>query len=207
MHPPIEPPAAITPKPDRFTPPVPRRRFGFRIAAGVLLLLGGTCYAWIHDATTQTVHAYKPAEAVERGNRDELDDRASAFRDEAATINLEWFTYDNEVIDRPPYKLRIDIDPKRPDLRRAMIDEVRIRSSVGAAYAFADTLRWPVPIEIDPETGGSVLLEPAFWFGYGEGEEITTRIRLRMVTDAGERPVVLETRWVPVRVIRFVPIV
>lgn len=174
----------------------------------MFLLLGGGCYACLHEMTTQRVQAYKPWETVERGNRDDLRRRFSPFRDPAATINLEWFTYDNEVIDRPPYKLFIRIDPKVPDLERVMVDEVQIRSSLRRSYAFSDILRWPVGITIDHKTGyGAVVLEPAFMFGYREGEEITTRIRLRMVTSSGERTVVLETRWVPVRVTRFTPIV
>lgn len=192
----------------RFLPPPRRRVHPFTIIAAVLLLLGGSCYACLHEMTTQRVHAYKPAEAVERGNREELQPRFSAFRDAAATINLEWFTYHNEVIDRPPYKLFIRIDPKVPDLQRVIVDEVRIESSLGRGYAFSDTLRWPVGIDIDHEQGySSVWLEPAFMFGYREGEEITTRIRMRMVTSAGERAVVLETRWVPVLVTHFSPIV
>lgn len=163
----------------------------------------------MYEMTTQRVHAYKPAEAVKRGDREELRPRFSAFRDPAATINLEWFTYDNEVIDRPPYKLFIQIQPRVPDLQRVIVDEVRIQSSLGRRYAFSDTLRWPVTISIDHEHGygSAARLEPAFMFGYRVGEEITTRIRMRMVTSSGERAVVLETRWVPVLVTRFSPIV
>jgi hypothetical protein len=191
----------------RFLPPR-RRVHPFTIAAAVLLLLGGGCYACMYELTTKRVHAYKPAEAVKRGDPEELRPRSSAFRDHAAAIDLEWYTYDNKVYDRPPYKLFIRIEPKVPDLVRVMVDEVRIQSSLGRVYEFSDTLRWPVPIDVDHEKGyGVTVLGPAFTFGYDEGEEITTRIRLRMVTPSGERAVVLETRWVPVLVTRFTPVV
>jgi hypothetical protein len=192
----------------RFLPRPRRRVHPFTIGAVVLLLLGGGCYAWMHSMTTYRVHAYKPAEEVERGNPEELRIRFSTFRDPAATIHLEWFTYDNEVFDRPPYKLFIRMEPRVPGLVRVMVDEVRIQSSLGRAYTFSNAIRWPVAIPIDHAEGyGFVLLEPAFMFGYGEGEQITTRIRLRMVTASGERSVVLETRWVPVRVTRFTSVV
>jgi hypothetical protein len=188
-----------------------RRQKNSRIplyVGAVIMLLVGACYLRLTAMMTQIVHTYKPEAVVQRGNPDELDRRPAYFPDAAAMIYMEWYTYDNEVIDRPPYKLSIGIQARVPTLRRVMVDEVQIRSSKGRTYAFSDTLRWPVVIEIDPEKGGGYrTLEPAFPFGYGEGEEITTRIRLRMVTDAGERPVLLETRWLPVRVKRWVPIV
>jgi hypothetical protein len=193
---------------ERFLPRPRRRVHPFTIGAVVLLLLGGGCYAWMHRMTTYRVHAYKPAEEVRRGDPEELRMRLSAFPDPAANIELEWYSYDNKVINRPPYKLFIRIEPRVPDLQRVMVDEVRIQSSLGRVHEFADTIRWPVAIPIDHEEGyGTALLEPAFMFGYGEGEEITTRIRLRMVTTSGERSVVLETRWLPVRVTRFTSVV
>lgn len=178
------------------------------IMAAVMLLVG-TCYVRLTGMMTHVVHTYKPAEAVARGNHDELARRFAGFPDPAAMISLEWNTYDNPVVNRPPYKLYISVQTRVPDLRRVMVDEVRIRSSRGRTYTFSDTLRWPLAIDIDPrEEYAGMRLEPAFPFGHGEGEEITTRIRLRMVTSTGEeRPVVLETRWVPVRVKRWVPIV
>lgn len=192
----------------RFLPPDRSRFSPVTIGAAVLLLLGGGCYACFHELTTQRVHTYKPAEAVQRGDPKELRPRFSTFHDPAAAIKLEWFTYDNQVFDRPPYKLFIRIDPKVPGLQRVIVDEVQIRSSLGRSYAFSDTLRWPVTITIDHADGyGGALLEPAFMFGYDEGEEITTRIRMRMVTASGERSVVLATEWVPVRVTRFTPVV
>jgi len=51
------------------------------------------------------------------------------------------------------------------------------------------------------------VVEPALKIDYAAKEEISTRIRLRVVTDSGERQVVLRTRWVPVRVESFSPIV
>lgn len=188
-----------------------RRQGGSRIvlyATATVMLLVGACYLRLNAMMTHIVHTYKPEAVVERGNHDELDRRPAYFPDAAAMIDVEWYTYDNQVIDRPPYKLSIGIERRVPDLDRVMLDEVRVRSSKGRTYAFSDTLRWPVIIEIEPETGrGNQTLEPAFHFGHGEGEEITTRIRLRMMTSAGERPVVLETRWLPMRVKRWVPIV
>ena len=194
--------------PGRFEPRPRRRVHPFTIGAVVLLLLGGGCYAWMHSMTTYRVYTYKPAEEVRRGDADELRMRFSAFPDPAANIELEWNTYDNLEINSPPYKLFIRIEPRVPGLQRVMVDEVRIQSSLGRVYAFSDTLRWPVAIPIDHEEGhGTALLEPAFMFGYGEGEQITTRIHLRMVTSSGERVVVMETRWLPVRVTRFTSIV
>lgn len=188
-----------------------RRQNSSRIplyVGAVIMLLVGACYLRLNAMMTHVVHTYKPEEVVERGRHDELDRRSAYFPDAAAMIDLEWHTYHNEVIDRPPYKLAIGVQPRVPDLRRVMVDEVQIRSSHRRTYTFSDTLRWPVAVEIVPAKGGGyVILEPAFEFGHGEGEEITTRIRLRMVTATGERPVVLETRWLPVRVKRWVPIV
>lgn len=188
-----------------------RRQGGSRTvlyATATVMLLMGACHLRLNAMMTHIVHTYKPEAVVERGSYDELDRRPAYFPDPAAMIDLEWYTYDNQVIDRPPYKLSIGVERRVADLGRVMVDEVRVRSSKGRTYAFSETLRWPVIIEIEPETGrGYQTLEPAFPFGHGEREEITTRIRLRMVTSAGERPVVLETRWLPVRVKRWVRIV
>jgi hypothetical protein len=185
----------------------PRRRvYPIRIAVAVFLLMGGGCYACLHEMTTARENAYKPREAVERGDREELR-RASVFRDPAAAIHLDWRASVGERISGPPYWLAIRIEPRVPGLV-VMVDEVRIQSSLGRHYAFSDTLRWPVAITMRPEYGyGFVGLQPAFNFGYAEGEKITTHIRMRMVTPSGERRVVLETEWVPVRVTRFTSIV
>ncbi|MGO7939519.1 hypothetical protein ACC731_37435, partial [Rhizobium ruizarguesonis] len=73
-----------------------------------------------------------------------------------------------------------------------MVEEISLSSSLGRRHEFADTLRWP--LEIPLRDTSALLLGPALKLDYREKEEISTRTRLRIVTDSGVRRVVLRTR-------------
>jgi len=164
----------------------------------------GTCYAVLHEMTTMRVETYKPAEVVERRRKQELQDRCAEFVLREVTICMEWFTYDNDTINRTPYKLLIAAVRPAADLRSVMVEEIALSSSLGRRHVFADSLPWP--LEVPLADTADLLLEPALRIDYGAEEEISTRIRLRIVTASGERRVVLRTRWVPVRIESFMPV-
>ncbi|HEX8319277.1 hypothetical protein [Longimicrobium sp.] len=176
-------------------------------ALALFLVLGLSCYVVIGEMTTARVQAYKPAEAVARGDGEELRPRCSRFDVGQAWLCMEWHTYDNETINQPPYKLAIDVTPKTPDVERVFIDEIVISSNRGRRYAFADSIRWPVEVPLRPAEGARRKMEPAFHFDFGGGEEIQTRVRLRFVRASGATTVVVRTRWLPVVVKHFSPIV
>ncbi len=182
----------------------PRRSLiGAAIVAVVLAM--GACYAVLREMATMRVETYKPAEVVERGRKEELEERCADFALREVTICVEWFTFDNDTIYRTPYKLLIATSRPAAGLRGVMVEEIALTSSLGGRHLFADTLHWPLEVPLGDT--GALLLEPALRLDYRAKEEISTRIRLRIVTASGVRRVVLRTRWVPVQVESFSPIV
>jgi hypothetical protein len=120
---------------------------------------------------------------------------------------MEWFTYDNDAINQPPYKLVVDVLPKTPELQRVLVEEIVVTSSVGRQYVFADSIHWPLEIALRPAHAGWRKLEPAMRFDFHGREEIRTRVRLRFVLASGDKSVTIRTRWVPVVVKQFAPLV
>ncbi|MBB4634253.1 hypothetical protein [Longimicrobium terrae] len=173
---------------------------------GTMLLLMGSCWLLLDEMMTERIHTYKPVEAVARGDQEELGSRCSNFELPEATVCMEWFTYDNDVINHPPYKLTIRVSPRTTDLRRVTVEDVSLSSSRGRRYAFADSIRFPVAVGLDTMRSW-LKLEPALAFDHRGGETIRTQTRLRLSLPSGDRVVVLRTRWVPTVVERFSPIV
>ena len=189
----------------RLPGPEHARRSLVKAAILVILLAMGSCYALLREMTTMRLETYKPVEVVERGRKEELEDRCAEFALREVTICMEWFTYDDDTTHRAPYKLLIAASRPAAGLRSVVVEEIALTSSLARRHLFADTLRWPLAV---PLGGTSVLLlEPALRLDYRAKEEISTRIRLRIVTASGARRVVLRTRWVPVQVESFTPIV
>ena len=186
---------------------ISKRRGCAFFTLGAFLVLAGTCYVAVAKATTVRVQAYKPAEAVARADREELRVRCSVFEFEQASLCMEWFTYDNDTINQPPYKLVIDVLPKTSELKRVLVEEIIVSSSAGRRYSFADSIPWPIEMALRPAHAGWRTLEPAMRFDFDGGEEIWTRVRLRFVLASGEKTVTVRTRWVPVVVKYFSPIV
>lgn len=108
---------------------------------GTMLLLMGSCWLLLDEMMTERIHTYKRAEAVARGDQDELGLRCSNFERPEATVCMEWFTYDNDAINQPPYKLAISVSPETKNLRRVTVEEVALTSSLGRRYEFADSIR------------------------------------------------------------------
>jgi hypothetical protein len=182
-------------------------KVGCLVALALLVGLIGTCGVLLNEMTTTRVRTYKPVEVVRRGDREELRRRGTPLDLPGATLSAEWYTYDNEVINQPPYKLSIDLQAADDGVERIEIVEIELQSSRGRTYAFADTIAWPLVLRPGDRESVSGKLEPAFEFGYAEGEEIVTMMRVRVVGPAGARMVVLRTHWVPVMVSYFSPIV
>ena len=113
-----------------------------------MVLAAGSCYALLREMTTTRIETYKPAEVVERGRKQELRERCADFALREVTICIEWFTYDNDTINRTPYKLLIAASRPAAGLQRVMVEEISLSSSLGRRHVFADTLGWPLEVPL-----------------------------------------------------------
>ncbi|SMF67029.1 hypothetical protein SAMN02745866_04288 [Alteromonadaceae bacterium Bs31] len=152
------------------------------------------------------VKAYKTESEIRRGDQVELLSRFSTIEFKDLYLHLEWYTYDNFIINRPPYKLLVVSEPKSSDFERIEIVDVALSSSLGREYSI-DSGVLPVTLKNENMGRDSHTFEPALSFRFGKKEKISSIIKLIIFTKNGVLEKELNLRWEPVEVKHYAPIV
>jgi len=154
------------------------------------------------------VEAYKSASAIDKDLQELLRNRFTLIEFADVNLFLEWNTYDNEIINKSPYKLFIKVEAKNKNFRSIAIQDVIITSSLGKKYSFLHSVSFPVRLASD---GGSknktYLFEPAFYFDFYRKEEVTTEISISIELQTKTIDKIVKHKWLPIRVKNFAPIV
>jgi hypothetical protein len=154
------------------------------------------------------VKAYKSDAEIYRGNEQELKSRFTTVNFNDFEFFLEWYTYDNTFINRPPYKLFVVLAPKNQDLENVSIESVMLGSSLGNSYEISESVEFPVILRNNPELKrSSYTFEPAFDFRFSNEEIIRSEIVILITVRGKVERKVLKHRWLPIRVKHYAPIV
>ena len=152
------------------------------------------------------VKAYKTESEIHRGDQVELRSRFSTIEFEGLYLHLEWYTYDNFIINRPPYKLFVVSEPKSSDFERIEVVEISLSSSLGREYVI-DSGVFPVTLKNENMKRDSHTFEPALSFRFGKKEKISSSIKIRIFTKNSVLEKELKLRWEPVKVKHYAPII
>jgi hypothetical protein len=149
------------------------------------------------------VFEYKPTELIEENNRTLLKNRLNKFEYESVNVFLEWSTFDNNIIHRPPYKLYLVIEPRDSSLKRVLVTGIEVKSDL-QTYEVQDS--WPVEMSIEYGKRTSHLFEPAFLFNFRDNENVRTKIDFEFISKNGIMKESLVTKWAPISVTHVAPI-
>lgn len=180
----------------------------------IAVMAGG--YQFANYMGSYSVQTYKPFPFPPQ---EQLADRFALFPTKFGTIGIEWNTYDNKVINAPPYKLtfsiRDNISYDRPGsykdrekfekVEYVLIDKIQIKSDSQKTYTISDSHAFPIKLDRDKYY---IELEPAFGFDFQGGEIVHTQIDIRFKLKTGEMvPESLTTEWHPIAIDDFAPVV
>ena len=190
-----------------------------------LLTLSSIIFYYHYKFThTHTIETYKP---YPFNVEEKVFERGFDFSIPYGTLGIEWYTYDNEEIDRSPYKLAFSLyniskgsdnfksgtnnTELKIDFEYVEIDKIIISSSLGKKYSVLEHYTPPTPLNpniygnrdykfplILNSTNYTKYLEPAFSFDFEDNEVISTRIYLKVKPfNAPAIEKILDIEWRP----------
>ena len=159
---------------------------------------------------TYYVEAYKSLKTINSGNDEKLSDRFDAYELDNAILYIEWYTYDNKVINQSPYKLLVNVKSKNNKLQSIFITEIKIISSLGKRYKVYEHDSMPVLVYSKKTSSDSIsykVFEPAFNFNFKQNEEIELQMTLDLIINGSRETKVIKDKYSPVRVKHYAPVV
>lgn len=183
--------------------------FGVLIFLLIALISAITLFfVGLYVKSTYYVETYKPEQIALRGIQKELQSRFYDVNMNDYTLNIEWFTYDNKVINKPPYNLFLVIDPKNNKVNKVYIDKIKVSSTLDKQYKFDKEL----PRIIYKRTDGvlnrqSYKFSESFDFQFDSKEQIV--LTFTIVTEYDDQTISkdFEIKFLPIKVKHYAPIV
>lgn len=178
---------------------------GMNMLRNVLVLLLLSLIASCRN--TYFVESYKPKAVIGLDDTSLLESRFTSLSYEGFILHLEWFTYDNEVINKLPYKLFVVLEPLNDLVLGIEFLDVLVTSSKGYKYEFINGI---IPFSLSNNSElkrSSITLEPAFEFDFHGNERIKTEMRLLVKYKDSTHTYTIEHEWHPVRVKMYAPVV
>ena len=184
-----------------------------KIGCGVALVLPVigiiALYFMMECAMIYYSQDYKPEELVLKNDEIGLRNRFYYFYEDKCRLTVEWNTYDNKVIYKPPYKLFM-VSSCKEIVEEVYVDSVKIISDKNKEYYFADTIRTPIYLyrSFRRDSLQSFQSEPGFDFNFSGGEKINMKFIYHIKSKNGN----IETRkfdikFIPITVKHYAPIV
>jgi hypothetical protein len=175
------------------------------LAGGILLLPPAVLYIWIYCKCVYYNHAYEPSSVVAKGGLERRPGRFNDYRTQFALFSLEWNTYDNDKLYKPPYKLVIRISTVHSSVDSISLDKVTISSSLGNSYQIQPPS--PLPMVLFPPANkrkySYTTFEPAFDFQFHDKEKIELTLEFTIRTSSGSVHETIRDTFVPVRIKSF----
>ena len=152
------------------------------------------------------VNAYKTEHEINSLNDELLQSRFTTEEFKDFNLHLEWNTYDNQIINKAPYKLYLVLEPKSNYIKKIEINSVNLLSSKNTSY-IVGSRKWPVMLANINNKRDSVIFNPPFNFDFNNNEQIESIIEIKVIYKDKAVLKKLRHKWIPIKVKKYAPFV